>query len=188
MPKHLPNPGQIIAASKQGFLPPAPQTPQELALYDQAVFSWTAQEYIQHPKSKFWYTAAAIIIASVIVINAFTNNFTMALAVLVLAGVYQYTHSHHPPREIKITVSRMGIKVGKMIFPFSHIQLFWIIHLPPHINTLNLRVKDHFFSDVIIQLNDQDPAELREYLCGQVPEWEGKSERFSDVILRLLKL
>ncbi len=170
------------------FLPHVPNTPQELALYDKAIFTWIAPEYIQHPKSKVWYLAAAIIAAAVVVSDIMTNNYTMGIAVVVLAAVYVYIHSHHPPKEIKITVSRMGIKVGHMIFPYSSIQAFWIIYQPPHVTTLNLRVKEHFFSDIVIQLNHEDPVPVREYLCGQIPEWEGKNERTGDIILRLLKL
>lgn len=170
------------------FLPAIPDSPQQLAAYDKAVFTWIAPEYIQHPKSKIWYLAAAVLVAAVILFDLLTEDFTMALAVVVLAGVYLYIHSHHPPKDIKITVSRMGIKVGKMIFPFSSIQAFWIIYEPPHITTLNLRVKEHFFSDIVIQLNHEDPVPVREYLCGQIPEWEGKTERTSDILLRLLKL
>lgn len=172
----------------RNFTPAVPGTPQEMALYDEAVFSWTAPEYIQHDKSKKWYITAAIIAGLVVAVDVLTNNITMALAVLVFAGVYWYTHKHHPPKEIKITVSRMGVKVGTMIFPFSHIQAFWIIYHPPHVTTLNLRVKEQFFSDVIIQLDAQDPVALREYLCGQIHEWEGKTERLSDTLLRIIKL
>lgn len=170
------------------FVPKTPLTAQEMALYDKAVFTWIAPEYIQHPKSKIWYLAAAVAAGAMILLDALTGNFTMALAVIVLAGVYWYIHNHHPPKDIKITVSKMGIKVGNMIFPYSSIQAFWIMYQPPHVTTLNLRVKEHFFSDVVIQLNHEDPAPIREYLCGQIPEWEGKTERLGDVLLRLLKL
>ncbi len=169
------------------FTPHTP-TKDELSLYDKAVFTWIAPEYIQHPKSRVWYIAAAIIAGIVVIVDIFTADFTMALAVIVLAVVYMYVHSHHPPKEIKITISKMGIKVGKMVFPYSSIRAFWIFYNPPHISTLNLRVKEHFFSDVIIQLNHEDPVPIREFLCGQIPEWEGKHESFSDLVLRLLKL
>jgi hypothetical protein len=170
------------------FMPHIPDSPHELALYDRAVFTWIAPEYIQHPKSKSWFLGAAVISIVVVILDILTNNLTMALAVVVLAAVYYYVHTHHPPKDIKITVSRMGIKVGNMIFPYSSIQAFWIIYTPPHITTLNLRVKEHFFSDINIQLNHEDPVPIREFLCGQIPEWEGKGERLGDVILRLLKL
>lgn len=165
-----------------------PHTPQEAALYDKAVFTWMAPEYIQHPKSNIWYMAAAIVAGIVVVLDVITGNYTMAVAVLVFMAVYYYIHLKHPPKNIKITISRMGIKVGNMVFPFSSIQAFWIFYHPPHLTTLNLRVKEHFFSEVIIQLNHEDPVPIREFLCGQIPEWEGKSERLGDVILRLLKL
>jgi hypothetical protein len=170
------------------FTPKVHYTAREMALYDKAIFTWIAPEYIQHQKGRVWYLVAAIIAGAIILLDLFTNNFTMAFAVMVFAGVYYYIHTHHPPKEIKITISKMGIKVGNMIFPFNNIQAFWIMYQPPHITTLSLRVKEHFFSDVIIQLNHEDPAPIREYLCGQIPEWEGKAERLGDVVLRLLKL
>lgn len=173
---------------KARFLPVLPDSPQHIALYDKAVFTWIAPEYIQHPKSKAWYLAAGVIAGVIVLLDIITNNYSMGLAVIVLAAVYIYIHTHHPPKDIKITVSRMGIKVGHMIFPYSSIQAFWIIYQPPHVTTLNLRVKEHFFSDVIIQLNHEDPVPIREYLCGQIPEWEGKTERTGDILLRLLKL
>lgn len=176
------------AKKTYNFTPEIPETPQQLAQYEKAIFAWTAPEYIQHPKSKTWYMIAAIIAVIAVVAASFVGDFTMALAVVVFAAVYYYIHINHPPKEIQIKISRMGIKVGTMIFPFSSIQAFWIIYSPPHIATLNLRVKEHFFSDVIIQLHHEDPAPIREYLCGQVPEWEGKNERLGDMILRLLKL
>jgi|GEM_PF-496534 len=163
------------------------QTPQQLALYDKAVFTWVAPEYVQHPKTKRWYMIAAILAGVLILYDFFTANLTMAVAVIVLGAVYYYLHNNHPPKDIKITLSRMGIKVGNMIFPYSAIQAFWIIY-NPHVKTLNLRVKEHFFSDVVIQLNQEDPVPVREFLCGQIPEWEGKNETFSEVVLRLLKL
>jgi hypothetical protein len=179
----------VKAASKRmKLMPPGPETPQEMALYDRAVFTWIAPEYIQHPKGKTWYTVALAVVAIFVVGAVLTADYTMALAVIVLAAVYYYIHTHHPPKDIKIVVSKMGIKVGTMIFPYSSIQAFWMHYQPPHITTLNLRVKEHFISDVIIQLNQEDPAPLREFLCGQIREWEGKNERFSDVMLRLLKL
>lgn len=165
-----------------------PKTRAEAALYDRAVFSWVAPEYIQHPKSKMWYLIAAAVAGVVIVLDVLTGNYTMALAVVILAGVYYYLHLNHPPKDIKITISKMGVKVGNMVFPFSSIQSFWIIYNPPHVMTLNLRVKEHFFSDVIIQLNHEDPVPVREFLCGQIPEWEGKNESFGDAVLRLFKL
>lgn len=173
---------------KLNFSPHGPTLESEMKLYDEAIFEWVAPEYIQHPKGRNWYIAEAVIVALFLLGTVLTANYTMALAIVTFVAVYHYLHEKHPPKEIKITISRQGIKVGDMIFPYTHIQAFWIMYHPPHVKTLNLRVSKRFYSDVVIQLNDEDPAEIRQFLCGQIPEWEGKTERFTDTVLRLLKL
>jgi hypothetical protein len=152
-----------------------------------SVISWVAPEYIAHQKSKRWYIVAAAVVAAVVAYAIFTGNWTMAAAVVVFTAVYQYTHTYHPPKNLKINVTDMGIRVGHLFFPYSHIQTFWIIYKPDY-KTLNLRVKGNFWSDLIIDLNSQDPVSLRSYLVGQITEWEGKDERLQDMILRLLRL
>lgn len=151
------------------------------------VFSWETPEYFRYQRGSTWYIVATILTAAAILWGIFSNNLTMALAVVVLVSVYEYTHRKHPPKIIKIEITEMGIRVGHMVFPYSHIQAFWIIQ-SNGLRTLNLRATNHFFSDVVIQLGDQDAAPVRQYLAGQAPEWEGKNERLSDLILRLLKL
>ena len=81
----------------------------------------------------------------------------------------------------------MGIHVDNMFFPYSHINAFWLIYQPPYVKTLNLSIHKRIYSDVVIQLGNQNPNDLLEYLCGQIPELEGKNERFADVVLRLLR-
>lgn len=169
-------------------LPESPrQKHQETKGEDRVVCSWIAPEYIQHQRSARWYLVAGTIVAICALLALISGNWSMALAIAVFAGVYQYLHQYHPPKDIKITISDLGIRVGNVFFPYSHIQAFWIIY--SHGNkTLNLRVANNFFYDITIQLNEQDPVFLRTYLVGQIPEWEGKEERLGDIMLRLLKL
>jgi hypothetical protein len=151
------------------------------------IFSWIAPEYIRHQKSARWYVIALSALMFFLLWAFLARSWSMALAIIVFSAVYQFTHAYHPPKNIRIRVSEMGIDVGGMFFPYSHIQAFWIIY-KPGLTTLNLRITRHFFSDVIIQLNGQDPVPLRQYLVGQIAEWEGKDERLGDLFLRLLKL
>lgn len=155
--------------------------------HERVVLAWTASEYIQHKKSARWYLGAAIFLLLMLVWGIYGGNWSMILALLVFGAVYEYLHAHHPPKQIKIKISELGVSAGEMFYPFSHIQAFWIIY-QHGLKTLNLRVSKHFFSDIIIQLEEEDPVKVRQYLVGQIPEWEGKEEKLSDQILRLLKL
>ncbi|MCA9373762.1 hypothetical protein KC725_01240 [Candidatus Peregrinibacteria bacterium] len=152
-----------------------------------ALFAWTAPEFIQQQRGPRWFLIAGIVVLIAVLYALLTRNWTMAVAIIVLAAVYEYTRRQHPPKEIEISISELGIHVGHMFFPYSNVERFWMFY-ENGIKTLHLRVHKRFFSDVVIQLEDQDPVAIREYLVGQIPEWEGKHERLSDIILRLLKL
>lgn len=151
------------------------------------IISWTAPEYIQHKKSRKWYAVAGIISLIGVIVSIFTDNITLALAIIVLAGVYYYIQTHHPPKMITIKITEMGIYVGDMFFPYSHIRAFWIIY-GNGARTLNLSVAKRYHSDVVIQFDGQDPVQVRNYLVGQIPEWEGKEESFTDILFRKLKI
>jgi hypothetical protein len=156
--------------------------------YHKAIFAWTAPEYVQHSKTARWYVVAAVIMALSVGGALIVKNWTFALAMLVFAAVYYYLQKNHSPKRLPIVISEMGIKIGESIFPYAQIQAFWIHYHPPLVKTLNLRIHKQFLWDVVIQLEDQDPVLIRQFLCGQIPEWEGKKEQLSDIILRLLRL
>lgn len=154
---------------------------------EHAVISWIAPEYIQHNKDKKWYLIAFIICAVSVILALILDNWTMALAIITFAGVYHYVQTTHPPKDIAIIITELGIHIGELFIPFSHINAFWIIY-SAHNKTLNLHVKNRIYSEYIIQLNGQNPSGVRNYLLGQIAEWEGKQERFIDIVLRLFKL
>jgi uncharacterized membrane protein YobD (UPF0266 family) len=151
------------------------------------VLQWSAPEYIKHEKGKKWYLSAGIIAVFAALWSIITGNYTLAIAIVVLAVVYEYIQLYHPPKIIEIKVKEMGIKVGEIFYPYSDIVAFWIFY--DHGNTtLNLRIANSIIPNVVIQLEDQGPVELRHYLVGQIREWEGKEERLGDMLLRFLKL
>lgn len=161
---------------------------EDLKHYQKALFSWRAPEYIRHKRGPAWYIGAVITVILLVFVAFLSHNWTMILAVLAFAGVYYLLHIHQHPRDIEIIISDMGIKVGTMVFPYTHIQSFWIIYQPPFVKTLNIQVDKKLYSHIVIQLGDQDPVSVRQFLCTQIQEIEGKNEPFGDILLRLLKL
>ncbi len=151
-------------------------------------FSWIAPQYVQHAKTTRWYLIAGMSALALVLLSLLAmKNWSFALAIVVFSAVYFYLQEYHPPKKVRISISEMGIKVGEVLFPYSHIQAFWIIYTPPLVKTLNLRMHRHFFWDITIQLENEDPVAIRQFLCGQIPEWEGKDEHFTDILLRLLR-
>jgi len=151
------------------------------------LLSWEAPEYIKHPKGKIWFMIFGILIAFFVLYAIWTNSWTMAVAFIMLAGVYSITH-HKEPEHIRVEVNNFGITVANRKIPYNQIKTFWIISKPPVVNVLKLLLTEKFMGEMTIQLDDQDPGEVRRVLIRHIPEYEGKGESFVDFIIRSFKL
>ncbi len=156
--------------------------------YLKAVFSWIAPEYHQHPKSLTWWVVAGISLLIIMIIEAWTGNWTMLLATMVFGVVYWYLHEHHPPRFTKVVISDLGLKIGHRKIPYSKIHSFWVLYDPPNLKRLVFRLRNSYLSDLIIELEDQDPTAIANYLSKNITELTDQEESIADLIVRLLKM
>jgi len=155
--------------------------------FDKPILAWVAHETIQHERGTVWKVLMSVIVISTVVWGVMNNAWTLSLAVAAVAIVHYLAHLERP-QEVEIKISEIGIKVGKRKYPYSRIRAFWLIYEPPFTSTLNIRVEGDFFGEISIQLGEQSPSKVRETLMRHIPELEGQSEKFSDIILKLFKI
>ncbi len=156
--------------------------------YDDAVLSWIAPEAIKHQKRGIlWKILIFILILSAVLWGFYNDAWTFSVAIIAFVIVYYVVNLEHP-KDVEIKISDIGIKVGSRKYSFNRIKAFWIIYDPPYTNTLNIRVLGEMSTDITIQLGEQHPAPLREFLIGKIPELEGQSEKLSDIIFRIFKI
>lgn len=162
-------------------------SPQQKHAFEHGIISWKAPSYVAHEKTWRWYLVAGIILSGLLIYAVISESWTFAVALITAAYIYIYTHQT-PPKEQDIIISEIGIKEGNHYFPYSKIKGFWVIYEPPYVKQLHLIVDNRSISEFTIQLGDQDPAEVRNFLCSQIQEYEGKEETFLDLLTRRLKL
>lgn len=155
--------------------------------FDNALFSWSAPEYVHHEKGFLWKIIVPGLWLILVIYALFSAAWTFAVSLLIFAGVYWLIY-HEKPEHIPVKISRVGIKIGSHEIPFNHIRAFWILYQPPFLKQLQIRTILRFTPDILISLQDQDPAEIREYLASQIQEWEGRDETISEIFIRVLKL
>ncbi len=155
--------------------------------YDNIVISWTAPEHIRHKRGKLWKVIIAGLLIAAMVLGVTHQAWTFALAIAVFAIVAYIVNREHP-KDVKISISDIGIKVGKRKYPFTRIKSFWLIYEPPYIKTLNVNVDGELAVNIAIQLIDQDPSRVREFLIERIPEKEGHNESLTDIFARLLQI
>lgn len=155
--------------------------------YDNAHISWIAPETIIHQRGPTWKIVMSLVICLAIGGGIYYGAWTFSLAIATFAIAYFVINLQHP-RAIEIKISDIGIKVGYKKYAYSQIKAFWILYDPPYVQTLNIRVVGQVIDDITIQLGNQSPADLREFLMTKIPELEGQTEKLSDIFLRLFKI
>jgi hypothetical protein len=155
--------------------------------FDHAALAWIAPEHHEHQRGKFWHVImGGMLLAAVI--TAFVHNaWTFSLAILAAALAY-YTAHREPHKQVEIKISEIGIKVGNRKYSFGKIRAFWIHYDPPITKTLNIKVDDDLAGEITIQLHNQNPAEVREFLIDKIPELSGRKEAIGDIFAKLFKL
>jgi hypothetical protein len=155
--------------------------------YDKAVISWTAPEYVKFKKGWIWYTIFTVLFLGGAAIAYLFSSWTFSLVLVAFFVVYMI-FDRRKPKNVKVILSEVGIKVGSRIYQYGRIRTFWIIYNPPFAKTLNIRVHNEFLVDIEIQLGDQDPTVIYEFLSRKLPELEGKTESLLRHFERLFKL
>lgn len=155
--------------------------------FDEALIAWIAPETIRHERGPVWKIVMSIVVLALIGGGIYYGAWTFSLAIGAFVSAYYLIHLEHP-KAIEIKISDIGIKIGYRKYTYSQIKAFWLIYDPPFVQTLNIRITGQYISDITIQLGDQSPATIREFLVTKIPELEGQSEKLSDILLRLFKI
>ncbi|MBI4994607.1 hypothetical protein HZC21_03115 [Candidatus Peregrinibacteria bacterium] len=156
-------------------------------LFEKAVFTWSAPEYIYHKKTALWFIVAGFVAIALVIYGLMTNGWTFSVAIIVFAGTY-YSFYKHAPQNVEVKISRVGVKIGRHLFPYGKLKSFWIVYDPPLVKRLYLRTTSRLHPDIFISLQHADPSKIRSILKEHILEKENGSEPFADALVRAFKL
>lgn len=152
-----------------------------------ALMTWTPQEYEFQEKEENWYLTggitAAIFIAGAIVFR----NYLMAVTFFLLAVVI-YIYAERKPKRILVELKEFGIRVNTTFYKYRDLTKFWIVYRPGDVKTLNIETNNVFNPVVAIQIENQDPNQIREILKEKLFEDLDHQESRIDQMARNLRL
>jgi len=148
--------------------------------------SWTAPEFIHYPKSLTWFVFVSLAGLALIVFFVIKKDFLTATLFLLLL-ILTYFFSSQTPKSLKIKINQAGLTVNEQKIPFDQLKKFWIVYEPPAVKTLNFETSAYLNRYLTLQLADQDPVALREFLLQHLIEDKARDEQLGDKIARKLK-
>ncbi len=147
--------------------------------------SWEAPEFRHYPKNFGWYLTLLIVAGLVIFYQLLQKDLFGAFTVVVLT-FFIWAFARQQPKTVTINITDKGLNIDDTHIPYHEIKHFWVVDTENH-RTLNLETNAYLNRIVILQLEDQDPDELRDFLLEVLPEHPEPRETLVQRIMHRLK-
>lgn len=150
------------------------------------LLEWEAPSLHAPQRSARWYATAGSLVVTGAAFGFLSENWTFAVALLLLAGVY-FLLRNAAPAPHRMQIQGDGFEVDGIFTAWKDCEAFWLLRLPTHAE-LHIRKKRGWDRDVRIQTAGIDLSLLRATLSPLLPEKSDERERLFDALIRLLKL
>lgn len=130
---------------------------------------WDAREYEHKERNPDWFWAVGILSVAFAVAAVIFGN--IILGILILVGAFALSiFARRPPNHIHVIVDEKGIVRGKVFYPYSTLQSFWIDVEHPH-KKIILRSEKVLMPLIVIPLGEETNVdELHENLLSVLKE------------------
>ncbi len=134
------------------------------------LIKWTGPEHHYTQKTSEWYWAVGIIALTAAILSFMFGNAIFGIFIIVGATALTL-NAHRPPKEITIEINDRGVVIDKTLYPFLHLESFWIDN--DH-NEPRLMIKSYktFVPLISLIIRDTDDEAVRQVLLKYIAEVE----------------
>ena len=152
---------------------------------NQTIISWQAPEFRHYPKTTGWYVTLVAISILLIGFFAIERDYFAAVCLAIMTGFVLF-FARQVPGTVDVELNSKHVRFGNIVFPYQQIKHFWIVNNQNH-RTLNLHTTALLNNIIILELEDQDPDLIRNFLLFYLPEHSETEETAAQRIMHRLK-
>lgn len=148
--------------------------------------SWETYEHEHREKSKDWYWSLGIIIVTASILSIVFGNYIFGVLIIVM-GVSLAVVGSKEPDLITFELNKMGVRIGKKLFPYATLEAFWVQDNSEHnrISQLLIRSRKTMVPLLVIPLDGVETEDIRDFLLYHLLEKE-MEESLSQLIMESL--
>jgi len=147
--------------------------------------SWQAPEFRHYEKNMGWYVT--LIGITILIVGFFVIQQDLFAAITSgILGLVTIFFARQKPEIVPIELNGKGVYFGNVFFPYKQLKYFWVVSTPNH-RTVNFHAATYINNVIILELEDQDPDEVHEFLSRYLPEHTETSETLIQKISHKLK-
>ena len=171
-------------------LPPEPEQVQGMAVSEKTdlpesqPIQWQAPEYVQEPRSPWWFIGFWIVAAVLMAVAAFVmRSWSFAILVPAMAAALMI-YSHRPPRMLSYVLSTKGIYINEKLHPIAEFRSFGIMR-DESIPSLMLIPVKRFRPGLTVHFPVETGEAIVDLLGRHIPMQELKLDVFDHLIRKL---
>lgn len=142
--------------------------------------SWEAEEYVIKDHNAWWYFGLFIFTAGLSALAIWLQGWTF-LALIIVSAITVLVFNLRPPRKIKYTLSRDGLKEGKIKHSFDDFRAFGIVKEGDHYSAV-LIPKKRFGINVKVYFPEGSGEAIVDNLGARLPMEEVKSDLIDKIV------
>jgi len=150
------------------------------------ILTWSAPAKPAHTRDLKWYIIAGIIALALLIYALFTQAWTFAVVIVLLAVTYVILHDKkHPLHTVRIT--EQALYWDTKTIPWEELEGFWMLQGPGYVE-LHIEFKQTGRERLVIQTGDVPPLDIAAALSPFIPGHADRHEKLLDYIIRICKL
>jgi hypothetical protein len=153
---------------------------------NQNSISWQAPEFRHYPKNLGWYIT---LIAITILVDAFfiivESDIFAAVSLSIIAALF-IVFARQTPQTVTITLNSKGVDFGNLFYPYKQIKYFWVVNNQNH-KTVNFHTSAFVNNILILELENQEPDRVRDFLIKHLPEHSETEETSAQRMMHRFK-
>ena len=153
---------------------------------NQNSISWEAWEFKHYPKSLGWYVTLVSVCILLIGFFIIVESDIFAAVCLGIITILIIIFSRQLPQKVDIKLTEKGLHFGNLFYPYKQIKHFWVVNNERH-KTVNLYTSALINNVVILELENQDPEEVRDFLIKYIPEHHQSEETPAQKVMHRFK-
>lgn len=157
--------------------------------------SWSALEYEEKERSRDWFWALGIIIATSSVASIIFGNYFFA-SLLILGGVLLGFFAIKKPDTVIYELNNAGLKIRNRLYPYENIKSFWVqLETPANANLsvraeikpmLFIKTERAFMPILTIPIDEEMAKDIHSVMSDKNVKEEEMKEHPSEKIMEAL--
>ncbi len=146
--------------------------------------SWQAPEYIQEPRSPWWYIIFWVVTGVLMAVAALlVKSITFTVLVPVMA-VALTMYSHRPPRLVNYILSAKGLFINDQLHPFGEFRSFGVLQIDS-LPQLSLIPVQRFRPGVAVYFPAELGEQIVDFMGARIPMQDVRLDTIDKLIRKL---